>query len=150
MTGPAIGAPADGAPAEGSDRPEEIERWEAALAAARRFLESPACAGCPDRPESELRECLRGCLEHLTAVVAASSPSVPLARTVDEAAAALGVSPITVYRLVNDGNLAAYRISGRRIRIDETALRAFLASRIIGPGGVTSSDIPARHLPQWR
>ncbi len=135
----------------GRDRPGAIRLWEAALAAAERFLASSAGADRPDLPASELAECLGRCRANLAAVVAASRPQAPLARTVDEAAAALGVSPITVYRLVNDGDLAAYRIARRHIRIKETALEAYLAGRIVQPGEITGQDIPPRHLPsQWQ
>lgn len=126
-----------------------VQRWETALAAARRFLASPGCADQSDA--ADLAECLSRCREHLVAVVEASHPQVPLARTVDEAAAALGISPLTVYRLVNDGDLAAYRIGRRNIRIKETALEAFLAGRIVQPGEITGQDIPLRHLPsEWQ
>ena len=127
-----------------------IQRWEAALAAARRYLASPACADLPELTAGEMAEALGRCRAHLAALVAASRPRVPLARTVDEAATALGVSPITVYRLVNDGDLAAYRIGRRHIRIREAALQAYLSGRIVQPGEITSADVPARHLPsQW-
>jgi excisionase family DNA binding protein len=127
------------------------QRWEAALAAARQFLTSAAAADCPDRPASEVAECLGRCREHLAALVAASRPEAPLARTVDEVAAALGISPITVYRLVNDGDLEAYRIGRRHIRIRETALEAYLSGRIVQPGEITGQDIPPQHLPSpWQ
>ena len=130
--------------------PDAIQRWEAALAAARQFLASPAGTDPPEMTASEMAEALGRCRGHLAALVAASRPQVPLARTVDEAAAALGVSPITVYRLVNDGDLAAYRIGRRHIRIREAALQAYLSGRIVQPGEITGADIPARHLPsQW-
>ena len=133
-----------------SSIPDRDQQLEAALKDARRFLLSLDRAGRPDLSAGELRECLRRCREHLTAVVAASRPQAPLVRTVDEAAAALGISPMTIYRLVNDGDLPAYRISRRSIRIDDAAIRAFLAGRVVAPGGITGQDIPARHLPsQW-
>lgn len=139
--------PAGGTRPAGRDRPGAVLRWEAALAAARQFLASPACADMAGRPAGELAECLRRCREHLAAVVAASRPQLPLARTVDEAAAALGVSPMTMYRLVNDGDLAAYRIARRHLRIKETALQAYLSGRIVQPGEITGPDIAPQHLP---
>lgn len=126
---------------------DAVARWEKALARARRFLASPAGAHVPGRPEGELRECLRRCRAHLDEVLSASQPYTPLVRTVDQAAAALGVTPLTVYRLISSGKLAAYRISKRSIRVDERALRDYLARHVVGQGGLGSHDIPLRHLP---
>lgn len=87
----------------------------------------------------------------LASVVAVSDTQQQLVRTVDEAADALGVRPATVYRLVSEGDLPAYRISGRRIRIDDAALRSYLAGHLVGSGGITDRDIPAGHTrPEWQ
>jgi excisionase family DNA binding protein len=127
------------------------EQREAALTAARRFLFTLAAEDIPRLPAGSLRDRLARCRALLTAVAETGRPGEPLARTVDEAAAALGVSPLTVYRLVNSGDLPAFRISGRFIRIDETALRGYLAAHAVGAGGITDHDIPERHIrPAWQ
>ncbi len=66
---------------------------------------------------------------------------VPRVLTVREAAATLRVAPMTIYRLVNLGELAAHRIAPRCIRIAESALREHLARTLISPGGLTGRDI---------
>jgi excisionase family DNA binding protein len=127
------------------------QRREVAYAAARRYLSSLAADEIADLPAGGLRERLRTCRELLAGIVETSCPDEPLARTVDEAAAALGVSPMTVYRLVNSGDLAAYRIWRRFIRVDEAALRSYLAGHIVGAGGITCEDVPEQHIqPAWR
>lgn len=128
-----------------------IEQRDVALASARRYLRILAVEDIPRLSADVLRDRLGRCRALLDAVVETSRSGEPLARTVDEAAAALGVSPLTVYRLVNNGDLAAYRISRRLIRIDETALRCYLADRAVGRGDITSSDIAEQHiLPAWQ
>jgi excisionase family DNA binding protein len=128
-----------------------IRPREATLAAARRYLSFLATEDIRRLPAEGLRDRLRKCRMLLAAAVETSHPREPLVRTVDEAAAALGISPLAVYRLINRGELAAYRISPRFIRIDETALRAFLALRLISPGGITGEDIPEQHIrPPWQ
>ncbi len=126
---------------------DALVRWERALAGARRFLVSSADAHVSGRTAGELRESLRRCRAHLDEVVATSQSYTPLVRTVDQAAAALGVSPITIYRLINSGKLPAYRVSKRSIRVDERALRDYLARHVVGQGGLDKHDIPFRHLP---
>lgn len=128
-----------------------IEQRDVVLDSARRYLRFLAVEDIPRLPADVLRDRLGRCRALLDAVVETSRSGEPLARTVDEAAAALGVSPLTVYRLVNNGDLAAYRISRRLIRIDETALRSYLADRSVGRGDVTSSDIAEQYiLPAWQ
>lgn len=127
-----------------------IEKREVAVVAAKRFLASVAVEDIPNLSDDQLRDRLRKCRGLLKAVVALSSSQAPLVRTVDEAAAALRVRAATVYRLVNDGDLPAYRLAGRRIRIDNAALRGYLAHQRVGPGGITPHDIPAEHFqPGW-
>lgn len=128
-----------------------IEQRDVTLTSARRYLRFLAAEDSPHLPADVLRDRLARCRALLDAVVETSRSGEPLARTVDEAAAALGVSPLTVYRLVNNGDLAAYRISRRLIRIDETALRSYLADRAVGRGDITSRDIDEQHiLPTWQ
>jgi excisionase family DNA binding protein len=123
------------------------QRREVAYAAARRYLSSVAAEEIADLPADGLRECR----ELLAAMVETSRPDEPLARTVDEVAAALGVSPMTVYRLINGGDLLAYRIRRRFIRVDEAALRSYLGGHVVGAGGITGYDVPERHIqPAWR
>lgn len=53
--------------------------------------------------------------------------------SVQAAAAELEVTPRTIYRFINDGKLAAYRI-GRVYRILRTDLEEFLRSSALQPG----------------
>ncbi len=150
MTGTVGEAPADGEPVQDCRLPAARQR-EAAVAAARRFLSSLAAEDVPRLPAGRLRDRLARCRALLEAVVETSRPDEPLARTVDEAAAALRVTQLAVYRLVNSGDLPAFRISRRYIRIDEAALRSYLAGHAVGPGGVADGDIPAEHVrPAWQ
>lgn len=50
-----------------------------------------------------------------------------------EAAAALGLTPRTLYRLIDEGQLPAYRF-GRVIRLKQTEVDAFVDSSRIEPG----------------
>jgi excisionase family DNA binding protein len=129
-----------------------VQRREVAHAIARRYLSSLAAEqDLADMSADGLRERLRKCRELLASVVESSRPSEPLARTVHQAAAALGVNPMTVYRLINNGDLPAYRIWGRSIRVDEAALRSYLAGHVVGRGEITGDDVPDRHIrPAWR
>ena len=52
-----------------------------------------------------------------------------------QTAAELGVTPATVYRLINNGDLAAHRI-GRVIRIREEDLDAYLQRTRVPAGGL--------------
>ncbi len=126
-------------------QPDTVHRRRAALVAAEQFLADTAEAVTPDTSASELLRCAASYRAHLAILVAAMRPA-PLVRTVDEAAAALGVHPMTVYRMISRGDLAAYRISKRSIRIDEPALREYLARHVVGARGLTDPDMPLRHL----
>jgi excisionase family DNA binding protein len=125
------------------------QRRQVAYAAARRYLSSSATEDIADLSADELRESLRKCRELLTSAVELSQE--PIARTVDETAAALAISPMTVYRLINSGDLNAYRIWRRFIRIDDEALRAYLAVNTLRPGEITGKDVASQHVqPAWR
>lgn len=50
-----------------------------------------------------------------------------------EAAAALGLTPRTLYRLIDEGQLPAYRF-GRVIRLKQTEVDAFVDNSRIEPG----------------
>lgn len=50
-----------------------------------------------------------------------------------EAAERLGVVPRTLYRLINDGQIPAYKM-GRVIRVKESDLDAFLEHTRVQPG----------------
>jgi len=55
--------------------------------------------------------------------------------TVKTLAEKLAVTPMTVYRLVEQGKLPAVKI-GRVLRFDPDAVAAFLATVRVGPGGL--------------
>lgn len=50
-----------------------------------------------------------------------------------DAAKSLGITPRTLYRFINQGDLAAYRF-GRVIRVKRTDIDAFIESSRIEPG----------------
>lgn len=50
-----------------------------------------------------------------------------------EAAAKLGVTPRTLYKLINDGAVPAYKI-GRVIRLKDDELDAYISSARVQPG----------------
>lgn len=50
-----------------------------------------------------------------------------------DAAKALGITPRTLYRFINQGDLAAYRF-GRVIRVKRVDVEAFIESSRIEPG----------------
>ena len=52
-----------------------------------------------------------------------------------EAAAALGLTPRTLYRLIDEGQLPAYRF-GRVIRLKQTEIDEFVARSRIEPGSL--------------
>jgi excisionase family DNA binding protein len=133
-------------PARFAEAPDAQSRREAALAAAELFLSATGEAIGPDTPAGELLAYAGRCRSRLSALVAAYQLQAPLARTVEEAAAALSVSAWTIYRMVSRGELTAYRVGSRHIRVDEASLHAYLASRIISPRGADS----AARIPRQR
>lgn len=52
-----------------------------------------------------------------------------------EAARHLGITPRTLYRFINDGRIAAYKI-GRVIRLQRADLDAFIEANRIAPGSL--------------
>jgi excisionase family DNA binding protein len=66
--------------------------------------------------------------------------------SVQSAADELEVTPRTIYRFINDGKLAAYRI-GRVYRIRRSDLEQFLMSAAVQPGDLDHLVEPGR-LPQ--
>jgi excisionase family DNA binding protein len=52
-----------------------------------------------------------------------------------EAARYLGITPRTLYRFINDGAVAAYKM-GRVIRLKRTDLDAFIEANRIAPGSL--------------
>ena len=60
-----------------------------------------------------------------------------------ETARRLGVTPRTLYRFINDGELPAYRF-GRVIRLKETEVEDFIESCRIEPGTVTDLRDPPK------
>ncbi len=56
--------------------------------------------------------------------------------TVKEVAAVMRVSAMTVYRLINSGQLPAVRV-GKNFRIRESDLNEYLEDREVGRGGRT-------------
>jgi len=63
--------------------------------------------------------------------------------TVREAAALLHVHPMTIYRLIERGDLPASRFSPRTIRIREPDARAFMAAALPALAPAT----PAQQMP---
>ncbi len=135
-------------PARPLDAQDAQRRREIALAAAELFLSATGEMITPDTPASELLAYAGRCRTRLSALVTAYRLQTPLVRTVEEAAAALAVSAWTIYRMVSRGELTAYRVGSRHIRVDEASLRAYLASRIIGPRGIdAAAGIPRQRPP---
>jgi excisionase family DNA binding protein len=60
-------------------------------------------------------------------------PSSPQWLSSAEAAEALGVTPRTLYRFIDEGNLKAYRM-GRVIRLKQADVDAYIESCRIDPG----------------
>lgn len=62
------------------------------------------------------------------------APGRPLVEwlTVPDISRDLGVSPMTVYRLINTGTLAGHRF-GRSVRVSRAALVAYMTSALIAP-----------------
>lgn len=69
-----------------------VQHRDAVLDSARRYPATLAADDIPRLPAKELRVRLARCRSLLEALVEASRPGEPLARTVDEAAAALGLA----------------------------------------------------------
>jgi molybdopterin-binding protein len=67
--------------------------------------------------------------------------------TVGEAAELLGVSPDTVRRWVDGGELAAARTSGGRRRIDGKALARFATKRAGAPAPTPVAESARNHFP---
>lgn len=65
--------------------------------------------------------------------------------SVQSAADELEVTPRTIYRFINDGKLAAYRI-GRVYRIKRTDLNGFLVAAAVKPGDLDHLVEPGRTL----
>ena len=61
--------------------------------------------------------------------------------TAAEVAEQLRVSKMTVYRLVQRGELPAVRV-GRNYRIRERELRAYLDAQIVDPADIDLDDLP--------
>jgi hypothetical protein len=144
----AMTSPATEIPSIAREWSDAIREREAALAAATQFLADTAEAITPGTAPADMLSCLTRYRAHLAALVAATSLRAPLVRTVEETAAALAVSPFTVYRMVNGAELLTYRIAKRCIRLDELALRDYLADRIVtkhGPHRLTGYDIQPRN-----
>jgi|GEM_PF-3564078 len=142
---------AGGIPSIAREWSDATRKRETVLAAARQFLAETADAITPGTAQAELLDCLTRYRAHLAALVMTTSLRAPFVRTVEDTAAALAVSPFTVYQMVSRGELFTYRIAKRCIRIDELALRDYLGDRQVrrfGPHMLTGYDIPRRHLPE--
>lgn len=63
-----------------------------------------------------------------------------------EAARYIGVTPRTLYRFINDGAVAAYKM-GRVIRLRRSDLDAFLEANRIAPGSLEHLTPELRSLP---
>ncbi len=66
--------------------------------------------------------------------MATPAPMGPALLTVREVAAAMRVSSMTVYRLINGGDLRAIRV-GKHFRIRQNDLDAYLDARVVGGEG---------------
>ena len=63
--------------------------------------------------------------------------------TVKTLAEKLAIRPLTIYRLVGNGKLAAIRI-GRRLRFETAAVDAFLDAVRVGPKGLKNGNQEGR------
>lgn len=63
--------------------------------------------------------------------------------TVKTLAEKLAIRPLTIYRLVGNGKLAAIRI-GRRLRFEPAAVDAFLDAVRVGPKGLKNGNQEGR------
>ena len=63
----------------------------------------------------------------------AAAPSDPVWLGTQEAARQLGITPRTLYRLINEGEIPAYKL-GRVLRLRLSDVEAFLESARVQPG----------------
>ena len=63
----------------------------------------------------------------------AAAPSEPVWLGTQEAARQLGITPRTLYRLINEGEIPAYKL-GRVLRLRLSDVEAFLESARVQPG----------------
>jgi excisionase family DNA binding protein len=88
---------------------------------------------------------------------------VPLALTVDDVGAVLGISRSAVHRLIRRGGIRAVRISQRRLVVSKDEIRRFLGlppsrqgpvaegDRSLGPNGAhLGTDQSAPETVSWR
>ncbi|MEZ5320626.1 MAG: helix-turn-helix domain-containing protein [Microthrixaceae bacterium] len=66
-----------------------------------------------------------------------------------ETARRLGVTPRTLYRFIDEGQLPAYRF-GRVIRLKETEVEQFIEDCRIAPGTLDTSDSDDRDVADER
>ena len=71
----------------------------------------------------------------VTGVAVTSGPILSNTSTSQEAARYLGITPRTLYRFINDGAVAAYKM-GRVIRLQRADLDAFIEANRIAPGSL--------------
>jgi excisionase family DNA binding protein len=99
---------------------------QAAQEAIRAFVEALERPLGPDGPLSGAAILHRACAEGMTSGAGPTNPSNERFFSVDEVADRLGVSPKSVRRKIDKGELTAHRM-GRLLRIGERSLAVYIA-----------------------